>query len=149
MFQTNAKVVIERLKLVVGVTTDAELCESIGLTRQKLSNWKARDSVPYTLCVQIAMDRNASLDWLLLGRGSRLINESTIAEPFHPYLTTPTDEEKELLATLKKLPPDVKSELMENAKLKGKVSEMDERLEKLQIQIQAMLKSKQNDGTKE
>jgi hypothetical protein len=35
---------------------------------QTLSSWKVRDSIPYSLCVDLASQHGCSLDWLLLGK---------------------------------------------------------------------------------
>lgn len=67
--------VIDRLKQVLAVSSDTELCALTDTNKQTLSNWKSRDSVPYTLCVQIADEKGVSLDWLLSGVGQIYRNQ--------------------------------------------------------------------------
>jgi hypothetical protein len=60
---------VARLRQVLGVANDAQLGRALGLRESAPGNWRARDSVPYRQCVEIAAERGVSLDWLLLGRG--------------------------------------------------------------------------------
>lgn len=60
--------VLTRLKLLTGAQTDAELSRALSISPQTLSSWKVRDSVPYSLCIEIARQDACSLDWLLLGQ---------------------------------------------------------------------------------
>lgn len=69
MDKKNATAVIERLKELFKVTSDTALCDKAGINRQTLSNWKQRNSVPYPLCVSVAEEIGASIDWLLTGEG--------------------------------------------------------------------------------
>jgi len=57
------------MREALGVRTDAELARALGLRESAPGNWRARDSVPYRQCVEIATDRGVQLDWLVLGRG--------------------------------------------------------------------------------
>ena len=67
----SADAVVERMRDVMGVANDAQLGRALGLRESAPGNWRARNSVPYRQCVEIAADRGVSLDWLLLGRGAR------------------------------------------------------------------------------
>ena len=60
--------VLTRLKLLTGAQTDAELSRALSVSPQTLSSWKVRDSIPYSLCIDIARQHACSLDWLLLGQ---------------------------------------------------------------------------------
>lgn len=60
--------VLARLKLLTGSDTDVQLARAIKVSPQTLSSWKVRDSIPYSLCVDLASQHGCSLDWLLLGK---------------------------------------------------------------------------------
>ncbi|WP_343596731.1 helix-turn-helix domain-containing protein [Pseudomonas sp.] len=59
--------VLTRLKLITGSSTDVQLARTLEVSPQTLSSWKVRDSIPYSLCVDLARQHGCSLDWLLLG----------------------------------------------------------------------------------
>jgi len=59
--------VLARLKLLTATESDAELSRALSISPQTLSSWKVRDSVPYSLCIDVARQYACSLDWLLLG----------------------------------------------------------------------------------
>jgi len=59
--------VLARLKLLIGCETDAELSRALAISPQTLSSWKVRDSIPYSICIEVARQHACSLDWLLLG----------------------------------------------------------------------------------
>ncbi|RWU21034.1 transcriptional regulator [Pseudomonas alkylphenolica] len=63
--------VLSRMKLITGTTTDAELSYALKISPQTLSSWKGRNSTPYSLCIDLAVRYEVSLDWLLLGNGPR------------------------------------------------------------------------------
>ena len=65
--------ILERLKKITQVKTDAGLSEALGVSPQTLSSWKGRDSIPYSICIELARERGISLDWLLAGRGDMLL----------------------------------------------------------------------------
>jgi hypothetical protein len=66
----GALAVIERLKEVFGVTSDAALAEKMNVPRQRISKWKIRNSIPYLEAVEVSFSRNVSLDYLLAGEGA-------------------------------------------------------------------------------
>ncbi|WP_232109523.1 helix-turn-helix domain-containing protein, partial [Pseudomonas juntendi] len=63
--------VLTRLKLLTGAQSDADLSRALSVSPQTLSSWKVRDSIPYSLCIEIARQHACSLDWLLLGHGEQ------------------------------------------------------------------------------
>lgn len=67
----SADDVIDRLKVALGIVSDADLCRRFKLAPATVSNWRNRDSVPFAFCVSICQQNQISLDWILLGRGSR------------------------------------------------------------------------------
>lgn len=61
--------VLRRMKLITATNTDSELSSALALSPQTLSSWKIRNSIPYSLCVNLAACHDVSLDWLILGEG--------------------------------------------------------------------------------
>lgn len=60
--------VIDRMKTVLGVTTDKEVSLYFGGSRSAAGVWKTRGRIPILECIQLAQERGVSLDWLVLGR---------------------------------------------------------------------------------
>ncbi len=60
--------VLQRLKLLHGVSTDTELAQAIGQHKTTLHSWRRRGVIPYEHCVSAAQRYGASLDWIVLGR---------------------------------------------------------------------------------
>lgn len=87
MNKKSSLAVLERIKTVLGASSDSELCRLIGINRQTLASWKTRESVPYALCVQMSEERDLSLDWLLLGSGSMYRNDNAQSEGLNPRQT--------------------------------------------------------------
>jgi uncharacterized protein with gpF-like domain len=67
--QLTADSVITRLKQLFNVKTDQKLGENLTVSKTTISTWRQRNSVPYSLCIQLAQEKNLSLDWLLTGEG--------------------------------------------------------------------------------
>ena len=61
--------IIDRMKTVLGIQLDKELSEALGGSRGFVSVLKNRGTVPYDECVKLAIEKEVSLDWLILGRG--------------------------------------------------------------------------------
>lgn len=95
--------------------------------------------MPYSECVQVAEEKGIYLDWLILGVGPK--SRDQLEEPWHPYLATPDPEEREIITELKKLPSDVKHELLENARMKGKVYQLEEAVEQLKSEVMSIAES--------
>ncbi|ABE62434.1 conserved hypothetical protein [Nitrobacter hamburgensis X14] len=66
----GARAVIDRLKEVFGVSSDAALADELRTARANISKWKARNSVPYAEAVYASISKGISLDYLLAGSGS-------------------------------------------------------------------------------
>ncbi|WP_158935286.1 helix-turn-helix domain-containing protein [Burkholderia sp. S171] len=67
--------IVDRMKVVVGVSKDVELADALGVSRSQVAVWKIRDRMPLSECVTIAEQHKVSLDWLVLGRGQPGIEE--------------------------------------------------------------------------
>ncbi|MDR6642783.1 hypothetical protein J2X57_001995 [Luteibacter sp. 1214] len=64
--------IIDRMQQVFGVATDVALAEKLGLGRKSTNNWRARDYKPLDACLELAVERGVSLDWLVFGEGEPL-----------------------------------------------------------------------------
>jgi len=69
MQKITANAVIDRIQSALGFSSDSELCRALNIGRATVGSWRGRDSVPYSLCINIAQSKDISLDWLLIGRG--------------------------------------------------------------------------------
>jgi hypothetical protein len=76
MNNLSANSVLDRLQKALGVKSDSALSRVLGVNRATLGNWRTRDSVPYSICVNYSIDNGISLNWLLAGRGDMLFNIS-------------------------------------------------------------------------
>ena len=70
MCTSEATQVLDRLKHLMAAPNDAALAKALGISPQTLGSWRARASIPYALCMDLARTDGISLDWLLLGRGA-------------------------------------------------------------------------------
>lgn len=73
--------ILERLHRVAGVENDNQLARAEGVAQTTVSTWRAKERVPYELCVSMARKYQVSLDWLLLGK-SVVDGEITIRRGF-------------------------------------------------------------------
>jgi hypothetical protein len=62
--------IIDRMKKVLGFSKDDELANYLGKSRSTPAGWRARGMVPIAEAIQIALQHNISLDWLILNRGT-------------------------------------------------------------------------------
>jgi hypothetical protein len=69
MGELTAGPVIDRIQQVLGVRTDIAVAGHFGHSNSTVSSWRARNKVPYEECVNLAIRKGVSLDWLLLGTG--------------------------------------------------------------------------------
>lgn len=63
--------IIDRMKKVLGYSTDAQLANHFGLSITTPGGWKHRGTIPIYECMGIAHDHSVSLDWLILGIGTK------------------------------------------------------------------------------
>lgn len=74
MNNLTAESVLDRLQKALGVKSDSALSRLLGVNRATLGNWRTRDSVPYSICVNFSIENSISLNWLLAGQGNMLFN---------------------------------------------------------------------------
>lgn len=70
-YDRTADAILNRLRQVLGASSDSELARALGISRMKVHHWRKRDTRPYPECLQVADKHRISLDWLLTGHGSR------------------------------------------------------------------------------
>ena len=70
--------VLNRLKHLLAASNDAALAKALSISPQTLASWRARCSIPYALCMDLARTDGISLDWLLLGLGAMLLEPQTL-----------------------------------------------------------------------
>nr|WP_286946230.1 helix-turn-helix domain-containing protein [Pseudomonas sp. UBA6718] len=133
----SAASVLDRLHQVFGVKNDNQLGEVLQVNRSTLGNWRSRDSVPYTLCVDVAADRGISLDWLLTGagpmhRGGVGQAEQGAAENLR---------EQALLALWRELDEDAQREIQRSAQEKKRLSDIETQLKELAAAVAALNRS--------
>lgn len=126
MNNSSAGSVIDRLKLLYQAKNDTELCSAAGINRQTLSNWKSRDTVPYSLCVSLASEKGVTLDWLLTGDGPMRREEP--AENLSP-------KEEAVLALFRALDDDAQREIQQVAAEKKRLRDVEQRLEELSSEL--------------
>lgn len=138
----SAEAVISRLKLVLRVDSDAELCRVTGVNKQTLSNWKSRNSVPYPLCVLVSEDKEASLDWLLTGSGPIYRGAAPeTAQAAGDAATTTNPRERALLELFKELSDEDQREICRDAEEKKRMYDMERQLKEVQARLDALKKS--------
>ncbi|HAU2961033.1 TPA: bacteriophage CI repressor [Salmonella enterica subsp. diarizonae] len=75
MDKKSIDAVLSRLMTIFVVNTDSDLAKKLGVNRQTLASWRKRDSIPYSLCINLAEQQDISLDWLLGGKGKMSAGE--------------------------------------------------------------------------
>lgn len=112
--------VLTRLKLLTGAQSDAELSRKLSISPQTLSSWKVRDSIPYSLCVDIARQHACSLDWLLLGEAEQ-----------SPADQDEADWEYDMLERLRTLSPTDRQAILLVIKDKQRIQQLEQKLNAL------------------
>jgi len=67
--QNRVQDIIDRMKSVLGYSKDAELASHLGIHPSTPAGWRTRGMVPIQEAIEIAVNHNISLDWLILERG--------------------------------------------------------------------------------
>ena len=65
--------ILNRLKTALAASTDKELADMLGIKKTTLSNWRARNSIDFSLVFSFC--EHINLNWLLLGEGNMLSDE--------------------------------------------------------------------------
>ncbi|EHZ8371919.1 MULTISPECIES: helix-turn-helix transcriptional regulator [Enterobacteriaceae] len=121
--------VLLRLMSLFNVDSDSELARALNVNRQTLASWRKRDSVPYSICINIAEERGLSLDWLLTGKGEEEV--SKVEPATHSF----SQADLKMLELLNQLDPEVRRDLMRGAEEKQRVIEMEKQIQELSAQL--------------
>lgn len=83
--------IMDRLRVVLDLSSDAELSRALGLSTSNFSNRKAANSLPFEPIVRLCLERSISLDWLFSGQGKRFTNNeqsklTVFVKPVEPFL---------------------------------------------------------------
>lgn len=61
--------IIDRLKMVFGVSTRPQLSDYIGFSTGSMSTWQTRNTTPFEVICRVSLATGARLEWLLFGKG--------------------------------------------------------------------------------
>jgi phage repressor protein C with HTH and peptisase S24 domain len=61
----NLNLIITRLKSILKIKTDKQLCEAFGISQTVLANWKARGSWDWDLIITFCENKRISIDYLV------------------------------------------------------------------------------------
>lgn len=84
---TRAAQIIDRIRDVYEIRSDADLARHLGVTRATPNGWRRRDTIDFDLIAASFSDLN--MDWVIRGRGKPRINEiavNTVAEDRAVYI---------------------------------------------------------------
>lgn len=93
---------------------DVELCRRLGITPQRLNNWKER-GLPISVAPEIAAKLSLSLDHLIMGRPLHARGPLQIEEPLTLYQTPPS-KQKQLLDLFDQLTPTQQDGVLQELK---------------------------------
>lgn len=125
--------VLSRMKLITGATTDAQLSYALKISPQTLSSWKGRNSTPYSLCIDLAVRYEVSLDWLLLGNGPQ--RSLTCTPDATATDRQAEDWETQLLDQLRTLGPLDRQAIAIAVKEKQHIRQLERQVEALSKQL--------------
>ena len=128
--------ILERLKKIIQVKTDAGLSEALGVSPQTLSSWKGRDSIPYSICIDLARERGVSLDWLLAGRGDMFL--SLHSDPLSATHTLAAHEQK-MLVMFRVLEASDQRNIYKLVEDKRHLQELTNRVEELSARLEILI----------
>lgn len=147
MRKKDVVAIVDRLKGLYDVHSDSDLAKVLETTPQTVASWKSRGSVPYAICVKESLERDLSLDWLVLGIGYPNRSKEKlfgVKERFyHPvYGSVASEEQKKILSLLNSLPDDVQNDLLEQAKIKSRVHELEKTIDEMQREVDQLIADK-------
>lgn len=142
MGNKSAASVLDRMHQVFGVKNDNQLGDALQVNRSTLGNWRARDSVPYTICVDVAGQRGICLDWLLAGEGPMHrdggAQESAAEDTGHHGINP---REQAILALYRELSEADQREIQHAAQEKKRLSAIEDQLRELAAAVAALNRS--------
>ena len=78
----ETEVIIGRLKEVLGITSDGQLANYLGISRQNIGATRKRRDVPPGWIYKVAALTGSSMDWLRFGHGAKIRGEYGIGESY-------------------------------------------------------------------
>jgi hypothetical protein len=73
--------IIARMKALTATDTDAALARYLGITPPALVQWRTKNIMPMTYCIEIAERTGASLDYIYLGIGKGIATAGAAIDP--------------------------------------------------------------------
>lgn len=137
MQKDSVEAVIARLKSIHNVESDSALAKALFTNAQTVSSWKSRNSIPYALCVNVARKHDVSLDWLISGTGSA--PTASVNEPAATYGLSKREEI--VLELFNGLDIEQQQEVIQDAKERQRIADMEKNLKALQDQMEELKKS--------
>ncbi|MBN5414435.1 phage repressor protein [Serratia marcescens] len=132
MNKNSVDAVLARLMELLGAGNDSELARMLDVNRQTLASWRKRDSIPYSICVNLSEERGYSLDWLLTGRGQAMIDSQAPANADVIF----SRSDLTLLELMNQLDPEVRKDLMRSAEEKQRMIELEKKVNELSSELQ-------------
>ncbi|MCM5705224.1 LexA family transcriptional regulator [Larsenimonas salina] len=65
---TLSGAIMERMKAITGLNSDYKLAQRFGKSTSAIHNWRKRGTIPVDECIELSVEYDVSLDWLILGR---------------------------------------------------------------------------------
>lgn len=133
--------VLNRLMVVFKVNNDSELARSLGVNRQTLASWRKRDSIPYSLCVSIAEQRDVSLDWLLGGTGEMERELSAVSRDCtscHQILEEVSPKARKWLEMFESLDEEGQKNILKDIEKEQQQTELRQELQELKASIERL-----------
>ncbi|MBO5444271.1 MAG: helix-turn-helix domain-containing protein [Muribaculaceae bacterium] len=84
--------ILNRLKTALVASTDKELADMLGIKKATLSNWRARNSIDFSLVFSFC--EHINLNWLVYGTGEVAASAPPVVRETHFPSTDPTMLEK-------------------------------------------------------
>ena len=67
--EMSTREVVDRMRVAVGVSSDAELARLLNVSASTPRAWVRRESVPQRYLAEVSARTNAAVDWLMTGEG--------------------------------------------------------------------------------
>lgn len=78
----NVSEILDRMKVVTDIATDANLAAHLGVSNKTVSSWRTRNSIPIEAVLQISQEANCKIDYLLFGKERTPLKGKEIVELF-------------------------------------------------------------------
>lgn len=121
--------VIERLKIVLNVATQASVAEAMGMSTGDLANRKKRNKIPHDRIYEVASSRNVSIDWLLTGKG--FMKRDILSEASNDHLSP---RQRAVLTMFESLSEGDQREILKDVEEKKRLGELEARVRELEKQ---------------